>query len=79
MFWQNGNVYVMDNHRDAAWCWLQQCNLRDRYNFMHVDQHYDLLDTYYSEAQNQSKIEIKIYQEKIELENQLWFMVRVNS
>ena len=50
MLWQNGNVYVMDNHRDAAWCWLQQCKTEELYNFMHIDQHYDLLDCYYSEA-----------------------------
>lgn len=50
MLWQNGNVYVMDNHRDAAWCWLQQCKKEENYNFMHIDQHYDMLDCYYSEA-----------------------------
>ena len=50
MLWQNGNVYVMDNHRDAAWCWLQQCMKEEQYNFMHIDQHYDLLDSYYSES-----------------------------
>lgn len=50
MLWQNDNVYVMDNHRDAAWCWLQQCKADEHYNFMHIDQHYDLLDCYYSEA-----------------------------
>jgi hypothetical protein len=50
MLWQNGKVYVMDNHRDAAWCWLQQCKTEELYNFMHIDQHYDLLDSYYSET-----------------------------
>lgn len=50
MLWQNDKVYVMDNHRDAAWCWLQQCKKDEQYNFMHIDQHYDLLDCYYSEA-----------------------------
>ena len=50
MLWQKNNVYVMDNHRDAAWCWLQHCKADERYNFMHIDQHYDLLDCYYSEA-----------------------------
>lgn len=49
MLWQNDKVYVMDNHRDAAWCWLQQCKQEEQYNFMHIDQHYDLLDCYYSE------------------------------
>ena len=50
MLWQNDKVYVMDNHRDAAWCWLQKCKADEQYNFMHIDQHYDLLDCYYSEA-----------------------------
>ena len=50
MLWQNDNVYVMDNHRDAAWCWLQQCMKEEQYNFMYIDQHYDLLDRYYSES-----------------------------
>lgn len=44
MLWQNGKVYVMDNHRDAAWCWLQQCNDDEQYNFMHIDMHYDMGD-----------------------------------
>jgi len=44
--WQSGNVYVMDNHRSAAWCWLQACNPEQEYNFMHIDRHYDLLDCF---------------------------------
>lgn len=50
LLWQNANVYVMDNHRDAAWCWLQQCKVEESYNFMHIDQHYDMLDCFYSNA-----------------------------
>lgn len=42
--WQSGNVFVMDNHKSALWCWLQSCNPRKSYNFMHIDRHYDLLD-----------------------------------
>jgi hypothetical protein len=49
MLWQNGKVYVMDNHRDAAWCWLQQCKDEEQYNFMHIDKHYDMGDFYYDE------------------------------
>lgn len=40
--WQNENVYVMDNHLAAAWCWLQQCDTSARYNFLHIDRHRDL-------------------------------------
>ena len=43
MLWQNDKVYVMDNHLSAAWCWLQSCDPKMKYNFMHIDMHYDLL------------------------------------
>ena len=49
MLWQNDKVYVMDNHRDAAWCWLQQCKDEEKYNFMHIDRHYDMGDYYKDE------------------------------
>lgn len=35
-------VYVMDNHLCAAWCWLQKVDVSKRYNFVHIDYHYDL-------------------------------------
>ena len=35
-------VYVMDNHLTAAWCWMQECNPNEDYNFMHIDKHSDL-------------------------------------
>lgn len=41
--WRNNNIYVMDNHRAAAWCWLQTCNPSSKYNFLHIDQHGDLM------------------------------------
>lgn len=44
--WQEGNVFVMDNHKSALWCWLQVCNPDHNYNFMHIDRHYDLLDCF---------------------------------
>ena len=40
--WNEGNVYVMDNHRAAAWCWLDSCNRSEYYHFLHIDQHSDL-------------------------------------
>ena len=49
MLWQNEKVYVMDNHLSAAWCWLQRCDPLKRYNFMHIDRHYDMLDCFYDE------------------------------
>ena len=35
-------IYIMDNHLAAAWCWMQECNTNEKYNFMHIDQHDDL-------------------------------------
>lgn len=49
MLWQNKNVYVMDNHLSAAWCWLQSCDSKKNYNFMHIDRHYDMLSCFYDE------------------------------
>lgn len=41
--WNQDNVYVMDNHLAAAYCWLQQCDDNGVYNFLHIDQHNDFL------------------------------------
>lgn len=41
--WKRQNVYVMDNHRAALWCWLQHIDPKQRYSLFHVDQHYDTL------------------------------------
>ena len=49
MLWQNEKIYVMDNHLSAAWCWLQSCNPKKEYNFMHIDTHYDMLDCFHDE------------------------------
>ena len=35
------NVYVMDNHNAALWCWLQEIDLKQEYNVLHIDRHYD--------------------------------------
>ena len=49
MLWREGKVFVMDNHKSAAWCWLQQCKDEDKYNFIHIDCHYDMGDYYLDE------------------------------
>lgn len=46
--WHGDNVFVMDNHKSALWCWMQMCNPNEQYNFMHIDKHYDMLDCYKS-------------------------------
>jgi hypothetical protein len=42
--WRHDNVYVMDNHRAALWCWLQHINPRRPHAIFHVDRHYDTLN-----------------------------------
>lgn len=47
--WNAENVYVMDNHKSALWCWLQSCEKEKHYNFMHIDRHYDMLGCFHDE------------------------------
>lgn len=42
--YNNGNIYVMDNHMAASWCWSQKIDFNKQYNFFHIDRHYDLLN-----------------------------------
>lgn len=39
--WRSDNIYIMDNHRAALWCWLQHMSLKSRYGVFHIDAHYD--------------------------------------
>jgi len=41
---RNGNIFVMDNHRAALWCWLQKLDKNKKYNLFHIDQHEDCAD-----------------------------------
>lgn len=42
--WKSDDVpiYIMDNHLAAAWCWMQECDTNEAYNFIHIDKHSDL-------------------------------------
>lgn len=40
--YKSGKVYVMDNHLCASWCWLQEIDTGKKYNYLHIDRHYDL-------------------------------------
>lgn len=40
---KSGNIYFMDNHLAAGWCWLQELDANTSYNFFHIDRHNDLL------------------------------------
>ncbi len=39
--WKKDNIYIMDNHLAALWCWLQEINPHDKYKLLHIDSHYD--------------------------------------
>lgn len=45
VLWNQGNVYVMDNHRLALWCWFQKMKKDSRYNLLHIDAHPDMSDS----------------------------------
>jgi len=53
---KKNNIYVMDNHLSASWCWLQEVNIKKEYEFIHIDRHYDLI--------NQPKVIIESIVEK---------------
>jgi len=37
-------IYIMDNHRSALWCWLQEIDLKQKIHYFHLDRHYDCLN-----------------------------------
>ena len=39
------NIYVMDNHRLALWCWFQEMEKGKRYNLFHIDAHPDMSES----------------------------------
>lgn len=43
--WNDGPVYVMDNHRAALWCWLQKLDLKSKHSIIHIDRHTDTLQS----------------------------------
>jgi hypothetical protein len=40
--WKGKNIYVMDNHRLALWCWFQEMEKGKNYNLFHIDAHPDM-------------------------------------
>ena len=44
--WRESNVYIMDNHRAALWCWFQHLHRDEKINYLHVDRHSDTLKSY---------------------------------
>lgn len=43
--WRTDNIYIMDNHRAALWCWLQHMSSESQYSVFHIDAHYDCART----------------------------------
>lgn len=43
LLYRQENVYVMDNHRTAAWCWANYIDDNEKYTIIHIDKHYDTL------------------------------------
>src|SRR5262249_14238707 len=35
----------MDNHRAAAWCWMQHIDPTKQHSLFHIDRHYDTLQS----------------------------------
>lgn len=42
------NIFIMDNHLAAGWCWMKYLDTSSSYNLFHIDRHDDLLDDYNS-------------------------------
>lgn len=45
LLWAHDNTYIMDNHRAAAWCWVRHLKLNQQFSILHIDKHYDLLQS----------------------------------
>ena len=56
--WNNSNVYIMDNHRCALWCWMQHIKGVDSLDLIHIDAHTDMDSEAPSEIDNFPNLEI---------------------
>lgn len=45
LLWNEGRIYIMDNHRAAAWCWAQHIPKEEQFSIFHIDRHTDLLQS----------------------------------
>lgn len=43
--WRSGNLFVMDSHRAAAWCWPQCVDPTAPHSLVHIDRHNDTLQS----------------------------------
>lgn len=47
--WNDNNIYIMDNHSMALWCWLKHLSKDKENNIFHIDAHYDTKNSYIEE------------------------------
>ena len=63
--WKRDNVYIMDNHRVAMWCWLQEIKTEEKYDLFHLDRHFDTLysniETWLKDLPDLNKITLDEY------------------
>nr|BDT26838.1 UPF0489 family protein [Bacteriovorax sp. HI3] len=45
VLWNEGKVFIMDNHRLALWCWFQKMQKGKKYNLLHIDAHPDMSES----------------------------------
>lgn len=50
--WRENNIFVMDNHRLALWCWFQVMKKGQRYNLFHIDAHPDMSESALNDFQH---------------------------
>ncbi|WP_404986189.1 hypothetical protein ACI513_03550 [Chryseobacterium sp. M5] len=60
--YKKNKIYVSDNHLAAAWCWLQEIDVLQKYTFVHIDRHYDLIN-------QPEEIEANIVERNIDVQN----------
>ncbi len=66
LLWRDGNVFLMDNHRAALWCWQQKIDLYEtRHSILHIDRHTDCLsanlDAHLNEMPDLRRLSVENY------------------
>jgi hypothetical protein len=46
LLYNKDNIYVMDNHNAAMWCWLQKIDTNKKHSLIHIDRHHDTRDNH---------------------------------
>lgn len=63
ILYQEKNIFIMDNHRLALWCWFQKIDKTKKYNLFHLDAHPDM-----SNSSNESFKKLKLKVDNLSLE-----------